>query len=390
MGNPENEFFRFVNDEESQTDFFVSLLARGETPRILNEIHDTLQFDDTAEVIATQRDGLSFDSNKNDTQRTLDWVVADNEKIVGYESKRGDDLYGKQLREERRKLQANAGNRATHLYAFTEDRQDPDVDADYQWKSWFNVGRTIIELNSDSEILSIMTDLLKNSGYEGFTGFADYERSETWFIKHQNEAADLAREASDYAQGISLYEKGTKHTNLHNRATDSITDVEEKEYRAFGPSYYVFANQPSEYFNGAEVSYNTKNLGWYIAVVVPALHNEVYVQLNTYLSKDSEAKEIFRRYSKEIADLIVRNGLEMHASYNSLLKEISPTVHTTRSEIIDILENKAGSEQYKRIRIGKPSIDTDQPPREIVRETAEQIEEIHDLFYEGVERRKEY
>ena len=81
-------FFRHIRGEESQNDFFLSLLAFSleHGPEVLNAIHDDLTFSSQAEVVASQRDGLPKNSSDSDNF-TLDWVVRDSDKLVGYESK---------------------------------------------------------------------------------------------------------------------------------------------------------------------------------------------------------------------------------------------------------------------------------------------------------------
>lgn len=162
MGSPKHDFFRYVDGEESQTDFFVSLLSRTDTARVLNAIHDNLEFDDSAYVRATQRDGLPHHPEENDKRRTIDWVVEDNTKLVGYELKTGNDsLYSKQLREERRKLEHNSGRKNVHLFGVTEDVHKPDYGADASWLSWFDIGASVIDIENKSEAIEIMADLSK-------------------------------------------------------------------------------------------------------------------------------------------------------------------------------------------------------------------------------------
>lgn len=390
MSSPKRDFFRYVDGEESQTDFFVSLLDWTDTARVLNAIHNDLEFDDSAYVRASQRDGLPHHPEENDKRRTIDWVVEDDTKLVGYESKTGNDaLYPKQLREERRKLKHNTGTKDVYLFGITEDVHKPDYAVDVSWLSWFDIGASVIDIENKSEAIKIMSDLFKNKGYEGFTGFELYERNEAWFVTHQNDAVDLAFEVEKYAERVSLYTKGNKHTDFYNRANENLNKIKKNGYHSLGPSYYIFAYQPNEYFNGADIDYNTSRIGWYLAIVVPALQNKVYVQLNTYLSKDDTARNFFNQYSEEIAQLIDKNDMELHASGNSLFSETTPTIHTNPEEIKALIENEGGKGQFKRFRIGW-EVDTDQSPEDIVGVATEKIEELHQTFYNGVDRRTEY
>lgn len=165
MAEPKQNFFRYADGEEPQNDFFISLLSWSDVPYVLNIIHeeDNIEFDDSAEVIATQWDGLPRHPPENDTRRALDWVVKDETKLVGYESKCGDDLRSNQLREEHRKLEYNTNNREVHLFAFTEDIREPDVDADFSWKRWSDVGKAIIDIEEKSKPIEMMAEMFGTS-----------------------------------------------------------------------------------------------------------------------------------------------------------------------------------------------------------------------------------
>lgn len=391
MGSPKRDFFRYIDGEESQTDFFVSLLDQTDTAQVLNAIHGDLEFDDSAHVRATQRDGLPYHPDENDKRRRIDWVVEDDTKLVGYESKTGtDSLCSKQLREERRKLEHNADGKDVYLFGITEDVHKPDFGAEAKWLSWFDVGAAVIDIENKSEAIEIMSDLFKYKGYEGFTGFAPFERDEAWFITHQNDAVELAFEVDKYADGLTLYTKGISHTNFRNDATENLKKAKENHHHSLGPSYYIFAYQPDEYFGDVNTDYNTSTKkGWYLAIVVPAIKNEVHVHLNTNLNKDDTAGKFFEQYSEEIAQLIEENDMKLHASGNSLFSERNPTIHMDSEKISTLIENEGGEGRFKRLRIGW-EVDTDQSPEDIVEDVTEKIEELHEIFYNGVERRMEY
>ena len=385
MVSPERAFFRYVGNEESFTDFFVSLLARADTVQILNTIHEDLEFYESAEVAATQRDGLPESAPENETRRTLDWVVSDNKKLVGYESKRGSKLDCEQLKEERRKLQHNAGEREVYLFAVTEDLREPVFDANARWMNWFDIGASIIEIENKSGVIEIMADLFKDNGFERFTGFTDYERDEEWFLTHQNEAVNLAFDAAKYARGLTLY---TDDTDLHNRIRSDLEEVKNKSHRGLGPAYYTFSVHPEGY-NKKNQNYDITHEGWDIQIEVPALHNEVFVGLNAYLSKDDDLRLLFEAYSEDLIKTIQEEEMLVKASWNSLVNEAAPTTHTDQDELLEIFENKAGEEQYKRLRIGW-EVGTHQSPDAVVKETAKNIERIHGIFFDGIEQREDF
>ncbi len=81
--------------------------------------------------------------------------------------------------------------------------------------------------------------------------------------------------------------------------------------------------------------------------------------------------------------------MELHASGNSLFSERNPTIHKDSEEVSALIENEGGKGRFKRFRIGW-EVDTDQSPEDIVEDVTEKIEELHEIFYSGVERRTDY
>lgn len=392
MTDHDRGLFRYIDGEESLNDFFCSLLARSDTSRVLNAVHPGLRFRDDAEIVATQRDGLNQHPNANSRRRTLDWVVRDEEKIIGYESKTDDSLKRDQLFEERQKLVENADGREVHLYAITEDIRRPEVTAEFDWMSWRDVGKAVNDLAEDpdqeSPIIRLMADMLTSEGYDGFRGFTDYRQSEEWFIKHQNEAIDLAFDTSKYAEGLNIYDKASKNTDFHRRIRRDISMVRDNGHRALGPSYYVFTIVPEDYFE-ANPDYDVTEEGWDIQLTVPALHNEIFVGLNVYLSKRPELKELFRREAEELRDIVDSEEMTVKASYNSLFHNKTPGSYTKSDEVHRLFASEGGEGEYKRFRIGWP-VRTDQGPTEIIEETAEKMEELHEIFYHGADRKKSF
>lgn len=86
--------FRYITNEESLNNFFAGLISAvvEDGPSVLNSIHDEIQFSNQVEIVGTQRDGYGQYSAANESKRTLDWVIEDDEVLVGYESKRGKSV----------------------------------------------------------------------------------------------------------------------------------------------------------------------------------------------------------------------------------------------------------------------------------------------------------
>ncbi len=387
MGNPDNALFRHIGGEEPLNDFFASLLSRTDVDQVMNEIHDGLEFQHGATVVGTQRDGLPNHPEENSKRRTLDWVIQDGEKIVGYESKTNDKLKRNQLLEERRKLEANADGREVHLFGVTEDLRQPDLSVDFSWLSWHDIADSLSEADTTTPITELMSDMLENEGYGRFEGFTPYSRDESWLITHQNEAVDFALEAAKYAEGVRFYHR--QRVDLHNRVKNDVEAVKNNDYQSLGPSYFVFPNHPVGY-RESDTAYNIRgDHGWYIAITIPALHNEVYVQLDTYLSKNEDFPEMFSENAEEITELVMSNDMTVWTSPNSLNREDPQQEFKDRETIRDIFRSKGGEGKYKRIRMGW-EVDVDQPSDDIVAEAAEKMERLQELFYHGVEMRQEY
>lgn len=388
--SPEQELFRYIDDEESLTDFFVSLLDHADTQRVLNAIHedDPIKFDDSSRISETQRNRLPQPPEMNESW-ILDWVIEDGSKIVGYESKRQQDLYGKQLRKEREKLQYYANGKEVYLFAITEDIYDPDVKAEYTWKSWYEVGKSIIELEEESKILKLLSNMVKSQEFDGFTGFSCFEREESWMVTHQNEAVNLAVEVERQTNEFDLYEK----VDHHNRKKRSLRSIIKKDSRGLAPPFYEFSFYPTEY-NREEAAddgvwgYDITNEGWDIQLIVPSLHNQIYVQLNTYPRKDDDLKKILQENAAGLTEILMRhNGMYLESSWNSLIRDPNPSDHRERSEIMDVLKNKSGRESWRRLRFGW-KIDGDKPPEIIIDEIHEKMSILNDIFYEDRARRR--
>lgn len=393
MSDPKLDLFRHAANEEPFNDFFTSLLARADTAEILNTIHedDPITFGEGAKVVATQRDGLPDHPETNSKKRTLDWVVKDQDKLVGYESKRTDTLSGTQLKEEYQKLQYNTSYREVHLFAFTEHVSEPTgIDAEFTWKRWSNVGKNIITSEPSTTTQTILADLFKYMNYTGFTGFTtkeEAERIEDWFVIHQNEAVEFVTEATEMAEGLQFYHRGT--IDHHNRVDDDLVRVKQKNHRGFGPPYYVFSVHPIGY-RDADTSYNISNNGYYIAIVIPALRNDVYTHMNIYGTKDDEAQRQIKQSAAEIVEVAAEHDMHLQTSKNSLFTTPTPLEYdlsndSERRNAIQDLKENFGQDSWKRARFGW-KIDTNSSASEILAKTTENIEQLHDVFYNEVER----
>lgn len=183
------------HDEEMLNDCFADLvddsLARG--AGFLNFLLDGLvEFEDGAKVIATDRDPLPY--RTEGTDRKIDFTVANDSKLVGFESKRRDNLSSSQLTEEREKLAFNADGREVLLIAITEDLGEPSVITqmadDVRWLSWYALSQRAFDADVLDEswhpTVSRAQKMFKEFGYSEFEGIDDEEfRVSVWELWKQ-------------------------------------------------------------------------------------------------------------------------------------------------------------------------------------------------------------
>jgi hypothetical protein len=185
-------------DEEMLNDCFADMiddsLARG--PEFLNFLLDGLiVFEDGARVTATDRDPLRYRSN-GDTDRKIDFTVADDSKIVGFESKRRDSLKDDQLSDELEKLEYNADGQDIELVTITEHLNEPSIVSempdDVHWVSWHALAQRAFDgdaLDGDWQpTVSRAKKMFKEFGYSDFNGIDEDEfRVTVWELWKQIE-----------------------------------------------------------------------------------------------------------------------------------------------------------------------------------------------------------
>lgn len=168
-----------IRDEEVFNNCFADLiddsLACG--PTLLNHLLDGLaNFGGNAQIEGTDLDPLPYrDKGKN---RKIDITVGDDSILVGFESKRRDNLSSKQLQDELEKLEYNATDRDVLLIAVTEHLQKPaiidELPEEVRWTSWFRFAQQVYDSDSLDNgwkpTISRMKKMFREFGYEGFDG----------------------------------------------------------------------------------------------------------------------------------------------------------------------------------------------------------------------------
>lgn len=373
--------FRYIGDEESQNDFFVSLLAWSleDGPEVLNAIHDELEFSDEAEVIATQRNGLPRDASENPGSRILDWVVRDTGKLVGYESKTGNGHPGKtQLQQEHRRLEANSGGRDVYLFAFSDHAQEPaSIDSSpAEWLSWYRVAERVLELDTEDIAIRMLQNMFKKEDYDGFTGFTEYKRENRWLTRHGSEFVELAFDVNRYLDEIEIYTDGNTH--LWHSTSMNLEKLRSKDYSTINQAYHIINYHPVDESGYVENYYRP-------AIFLPALENDLRVYMDINARKRDSNKEFVQENATTLARLVKDQDMHLRTSWNSFNTPKREFLdYDSVDEIESVLTEKAGRENWKRLLFGW-GVSVEQSPRSIILETAQRIEELYEPFFEESE-----
>jgi hypothetical protein len=372
-------FFRHIKDEESQNDFFVSLLSwsLNHDARALNTIHNNLHFTDEAEVIATQRRSDLENHPENDKDRTLDWVIGDSDKIVGYESKTGSSApKTKQLTEELRKLKMdqNSGGRDVYLFAVTDHTVNPLDGNKFEWLSWYEVAERIRSLEATTDSIKILQNMFKNENYEKFSGFDEFAQTREWFIDHEKQFVRLAFEVDHELDKIEIYTDGKNHLPHHNNK-DRLDYAYKYNSRMINQSILNIPFHPAGEPEYVDNQYD-------LLLMIPALQNRLAVYMHINTGKEEQLKEFVEQNVEDLLKIINEHEMELRTSWNRLNhpdRELK--IYSSHNSIRDVLDDKIGEKYWKRLYFGW-EIDTEPDSDVIVNQVVEKINKLFDIFYD--------
>ncbi|WP_340101774.1 hypothetical protein [Salinibaculum salinum] len=278
-----------------------------EGPELLNRIHGEpeFSFSDEARVVAHQNAPLPYNTDTG-PDREIDWVVGDDETLVGYESKYGDSLKSDQLRGELEKLRANADGRDVRLVTITPHTTPPGLldqfeDEPLTWMGWNTVARRISQIEPSEvapahrPILKMLQDLFEAEDMHPFTGFDHHDKLQyRYFIR------DLRQELVD-----------TEVENPGKIHTSTTKDAEPSQWKRLVPKRldvpFVVDSREDDW----------KRTRSYLTVVVDTETHSVHVGIVFNLRE----VEAHRRYVVERMDDLVEyateRDLELWASMNS-------------------------------------------------------------------------
>lgn len=376
-----SEIFRYIDDEESLNDFFAGLvsIALDTDPTVLNEIHEEFQFSDRAAVVGTQRNGYGSHTSANESDRTLDWVIEDDELLIGYESKRGKGVpTDSQLREELRKLDANSSTEQQPvLFVFTDHMTQPRLldDDSIRWLSWYDVADRVLSLDTDAPTIKLLQTMFEETDYDGFSGFTAFEQSAQWLVRHDTEFVDMAFELDRHLNGITLYTaQGSVDADAYT--SRSIDLLRRRDYITANHAYLTAHYHPTGLAQAVQDNYR-------VSVLVPAVRNDIFLCLDMNANQNAEVQEFVKRNAQQIATLVDDHDLTVKTSYNSFNNPDHELLeYDSDDELETIFQDKSGEGNWKRLLFGW-HISATQPPREIVRDCVSRIRELNRVFFES-------
>jgi hypothetical protein len=360
-------------DEEKLNDCFADLLddtlTRG--PALLNFLLDGIvEFEEGAEVIATDRDPLPFRSEGKD--RKIDFTIGDDSKIVGFESKRKDHLKRSQLTDEYEKLEYNADGREPLLVAITEDLKEPgiisQVNGDIEWSSWFYLSQRLFEYDPSGEewkpTVSRAQKMFREFGYTDIDGIDEKEfRVSVWELWKQ-----IASQVSEIEPGERFPHKTIKEVKGTSRG-----------WKPIDPDWMLLT-----YSNGSSGEHSETSL----AVLSNKKTKQVWVGLSVRPWGDKELQEFMCDNSKALAERVLEEDMVViQFPLNYLVgrktlpekhsKAVTAKQPSSKEELNEAFSDRKGMENdgANRFVIGYPVSTSN-----ALEDSVESIHRVHELF----------
>ncbi|XGI84745.1 hypothetical protein ACEU6E_10540 (plasmid) [Halorutilales archaeon Cl-col2-1] len=304
------------------TSHFYYSLKEGSTlvNKALQDI--PISFSNDASVVAHQDSPLPKNSNTQ-KDREIDWVIRDEDKLVGFESKYGAPLKKKQLRDELKKLRMNADDQDIYLVTITHHPSKPSIinklDGDcIYWTNWISVSKRVKQIDEDKLPaeqripLQMLKDLFEVENMNPFTGFDHQDKNQyRYFIR------DLIPEMNE----VGLENRGKVHTWTQNKADPS-------GYARIVPKYiavpFVEENRPPLNEEGRPQS---KRASVFLTVVDTEEH-KVYAGVVFGIMKVPGHRRMLRKNGEEIIKECHSDGFEMWFGRNSINNRSLPPKKT--------------------------------------------------------------
>lgn len=326
-----------MRDEETLNDCFADLiddtLARG--PSFLNYLLDGLvEFGPDAEVEGTDREPLPHRDEGID--RAIDLTIGDTSRIVGFESKRRDNLSEDQLKGELDKLEYNADGREAILVAVTENLSEPGILSTFseqvRWTSWFRVAQRVFDANLVDDrwdpTISRAKKMFREFGYNEFDGIdTDDFRISVW---------ELWKQIATQVDGLDT---GTRwpYQMLKEAAGTS------KGYRPVDPDWMLLTfNNPNR--RPSETCYT---------LLSNKKSKDIWVGVATHPNPNEDVREVFCENAEVLADRVIEEKLDViQFPLNWLVgrkslpeghqKNVRAKRPSTREELVEAFTDKKG------------------------------------------------
>jgi hypothetical protein len=279
-------------------------------------------FTDEAEIVGGQDDPLPNTSD-NDTDRELDWVIQDRDKLVGFESKYGSVLTESQLEDELTKLRANADGRTVHLVAITHHATEPELVKQFteepvHWTSWSSIAHRVFRIDEASlpsehrVSIRMLQNLFEVEEMDPFEGFDHRNKSQyRLFI----------RDIQPEVKTLELEHRG----DLHNWTQDKSNP---SGYAQILPKYisipFVHKDRPPHNENGRPQS---KRASVFVVIIDTETH-QTYAGVVFGIKKIQSHREMLVEHGEELAADYASQGYELWIGRHSINHREIPVERT--------------------------------------------------------------
>ena len=374
MGYP---FSAPSGDEEDLNQQFAGYLyySLQISPDLLNRIHShqPLSFSDETKLVAHQDSPLPRYTDTG-TNREIDWVVDDEDKLVGYESKYGARLPKDQLQDELDKLRLNADGKDVALVVVTMHTTPVSLlsqftDEPVYWLSWFTVFRRLRQTDETDippeqrPILRMLEDLFEAEDMHPFTGFDHHDKLQyRYFIR------DLRQELVE----TELENPGKVHTS-------ATKDPEPSAWKRMVPKRidvpFVRESREQEW----------SRLTSYLTVTVDMETHAVHTGIVFNLRQIETHRDYVNENVDELIEYAIENDMELWASMNSfnqwevgIPKTDDPTEMRTWLESGSENAVRANETNFKKAIFVRECTASD--PAELVQEVKQELLKLYQQF----------
>lgn len=302
---------------------------------LINILHDDipLRFSDQATLVGHQYSPLPRYTD-NGPNRAIDWVIRDQNKLVGYESKYGDSLTKKQLQDELAKLRVNAGDGDVYLVAVTPDITEPSIVDEFEdlyWVSWNTFAKRIHSIDSEDvsvgqrPIIKMLQDLFHAEGMEAFTGFShEDKRQYTYFVRELGQALDAT--SLELRRNLPRHTSGILDPNPDNRLVHKYLDI--PVFRESRPARQNHLDDCS-----------------YFSVIIDLESNEVYAGVTLNIGHVPGHASIVEDYRDKLVGMSVEQNFALWLSKSSINNWSTPPIQTNDADQIQewLSQTESGS-----------------------------------------------